>query len=64
MRFLEHLPISYLKLKLFKTATMKVPDFDVLSEEPETAARILKERLQDNDIKILKLQRNLVLVKL
>lgn len=39
--------LNYLKNKQIP----KVPDFDVLSEEPETAARILKERLQDYDIK-------------
>ena len=29
----------------------RVPDFDVLSDDPETAARILKERLDDLDLK-------------
>jgi len=39
--------LNYLKLKQIP----KIPDFDVLSEEPETAARILKERLEDYDVK-------------
>ena len=37
--------------KLKKQKIPKIPDFDVLSEEPQTAARILKERLEDSGIK-------------
>ena len=33
----------------------KIPDFDVLSEDPENAAVILKERLQDAGIKHIKI---------
>jgi hypothetical protein len=33
----------------------KVPDFDVLSDNPETCAKILKERLQDINIKKIKI---------
>ena len=33
----------------------KVPDFDVLSDDPETCAKILKERLQDINIKKIKI---------
>ena len=33
----------------------KTPDFDVLSEEPEKAATILKERLEDFDYKGIKI---------
>ena len=36
---------------LKKKRIPRVPDFDVLSEEPETSARILKERLLDANIK-------------
>ena len=47
----------YLKdLKRLKNRKIpKVPDFDVLSEEPETTTRILKERLNDIDIKNVKI---------
>ena len=37
--------------KLKKQKIPKIPDFDVLSEEPQTAARILKERLEASGIK-------------
>jgi|UniRef100_A0A6C0IPA1 hypothetical protein len=40
-----------------KKSIPKIPDFDVLSEEPETTARILKEQLSSigvKDIKIIK----------
>jgi len=46
--------LNYLKNKQIP----KVPDFDVLSEEPETAARILKERLEYNNIKNIKITKN------
>jgi hypothetical protein len=39
----EHIPI------------IKVPDFDVLSEDPETTAEIVKERLEDNGFKNIKI---------
>ena len=39
----EHIPI------------VKVPDFDVLSEDPETTAEIVKERLEDNGFKNIKI---------
>ena len=39
--------LEYLKGKKIS----KIPDFDVLSDDPETAARILKERLDDLDLK-------------
>jgi len=39
--------LKYLKHKQIPS----IPDFDVLSDDPETAARILKERLDDLDIK-------------
>ncbi len=47
---------SYMPTKL-KKLFKKAPDFDVLSEEPEQSAVILKERLQDfnyQDVKIIK----------
>ena len=43
--------LNYLKKKNIP----KVPDFDVLSEEPEKAARILKERLESNNIENIKI---------
>ena len=46
--------LKYLKRKRIP----KVPDFDVLSEEPETAARILKERLESNDVKNIKITKH------
>tara|TARA_Y100001935_G_scaffold163602_1_gene134525 strand:- start:2566 stop:4080 length:1515 start_codon:yes stop_codon:yes gene_type:complete len=36
---------------LRKKKVPRVPDFDVLSDDPETTARILQERLQDLDLK-------------
>ena len=39
--------LEYLKGKKIP----KIPDFDVLSDDPETASRILKERLDDLDLK-------------
>jgi len=47
----------YLKdLKYLKNRKIpKIPDFDVLSDDPETAARILKERLDDLEIKKVKI---------
>ena len=39
--------LKYLKKKKIP----QVPDFDVLSDDPETACRILKERLEDLNIK-------------
>lgn len=43
----------YLKdLKKFKKNKIpKIPDFDVLSEDPQASARILKERLEDAGVK-------------
>ena len=37
------------------TPIVKVPDFDVLSEDPETTAEIVKERLEDNGFKNIKI---------
>ena len=46
-------------LKEFKGKPIqKVPDFDVLSTEPETTTRILKERLQDAGIKNIKIKKH------
>ncbi len=46
-------------LKEFKGKTIpKVPDFDVLSTDPETTTRILKERLQDAGIKNIKIKKH------
>jgi hypothetical protein len=36
----------------------RIPDFDVLSEDPETTAEIVKERLKDADIKNVKIVRH------
>ena len=36
----------------------KVPDFDVLSTDPETTTRILKERLEDAGIKNIKIKKH------
>lgn len=42
-------------LKKFKYYNMdKIPDFDVLSKDPETTANVLKEYLEDNSIKNVK----------
>ena len=51
----------YLKyLRRFKYKKLShIPDFDVLSEEPETAAIILKERLQEAGIKKIKIKKKL-----
>ncbi len=44
------------KLKyLSRKKIPRVPDFDVLSDDPETASRILKERLDDLDLKKVKI---------
>ena len=46
-------------LKQFKGKRVpKVPDFDVLSTEPETTTRILKERLVDAGIKNIKIKKH------
>ena len=46
-------------LKQFKGKRVpKVPDFDVLSTEPETTTRILKERLIDSGIKNIKIKKH------
>ena len=42
-------------LKEYKNNLKKVPDFDVLSDNPETTAKIVKERLEDVDIKHVKI---------
>lgn len=36
----------------------RIPDFDVLSEDPETTAEIIKERLKDIDVKNVKIVRH------
>ena len=41
--------------KHLKDKLRKIPDFDVLSEEPMLAAQIVKERLEDIDIKNVKI---------
>ena len=38
-----------------KKSTRKIPDFDVLAENPEQAATIVKERLQDEGFKKIKI---------
>ena len=47
----------YLKdLKRFRNKNIpKVPDFDVLSEDPETTSRMIKERLEEINIKKIKI---------
>jgi len=40
---------------LRKQETPKIPDFDVLSEDPETTTRIVKERLEDIGVKRVKI---------
>ncbi len=49
----------YLKdLKRFRKKNIsKVPDFDVLSEDPENTARIIKERLEEINIKKIKIKK-------
>ena len=41
--------------KKYKTQIMNAADFDVLSNDPETTAEIIKERLDDNGIKNVKI---------
>jgi hypothetical protein len=41
-----------------KRELQKIPDFDVLSEDLEKTALILKEQLEDNGIKNIKMKRN------
>lgn len=41
-----------------KRELQKIPDFDVLSEDLEKTALILKEQLEDNEIKDIKIKRN------
>lgn len=43
--------------KPYKT-NMKIPDFDVLSDDPERTALILKEQLEDAGIKNIKIKHN------
>jgi hypothetical protein len=38
-----------------QNAVKKIPDFDVLSEDPEKSAALVKERLDENDIKNVKI---------
>ena len=38
-----------------QNAVKKIPDFDVLSEDPEKSAALVKERLEENDIKNVKI---------
>ena len=46
-------------LKEFKGKKIsRVPDFDVLSTDPETTTRILKERLIDAGIKNIKIKKH------
>jgi hypothetical protein len=49
--YAQHMP-NHLRRKLFK-----IPDFDVLSEEPTRTAQIIKERLNDMDVKNVKIIR-------
>lgn len=49
--YAQHMP-KHLRRKLFK-----IPDFDVLSEEPTRTAQIIKERLNDMDVKNVKIIR-------
>uniref|UniRef100_A0A6C0I6L1 Poly(A) polymerase catalytic subunit domain-containing protein n=1 Tax=viral metagenome TaxID=1070528 RepID=A0A6C0I6L1_9ZZZZ len=39
----------------FRRQLLKIPDFDVLSEEPTVTAHIIKERLNDIDVKNVKI---------
>ena len=43
---------------LRKKSVPKIPDFDVLSESPETTSRILKEQLQQIGIKQIKIKKH------
>jgi hypothetical protein len=47
--YAQHMP-NHLRRKL-----LKIPDFDVLSEEPTVTAQIIKERLNDMDVKNVKI---------
>ena len=49
---------------LRKKSVPKIPDFDVLSVSPEATARILKERLDDLNLKKVNIKKNQVSVKL
>ena len=42
----------------FKSKSHKIPDFDVLSEDPEKIALLLKEKLESNGIKNIKIKNN------
>ena len=42
----------------FKSKSHKIPDFDVLSEDPEKIAVLLKEKLESNGIKNIKIKNN------
>lgn len=48
----------YLNYLHTKKSTQKVPDFDVLAENPEQAAIIVKERLQDEGIQKIRIQKH------
>jgi hypothetical protein len=48
----------YMKYLKHGISTEKIPDFDVLSENPEQAATIVKERLQDEGIKNIKIDKH------
>jgi hypothetical protein len=50
--YAQHMP-HHLRRKL-----LKIPDFDVLSEEPTRTAQIIKERLNDMDVKNVKIIRH------
>ena len=50
--YAQHMP-NHLRRKL-----LKIPDFDVLSEEPTRTAQIIKERLNDIDVKNVKIIRH------
>jgi hypothetical protein len=52
--YASYLYSSYMPSKVKKLFT-RTPDFDVLSEQPEQAAVILKERLEDFDYKGIKI---------
>ena len=45
-----------------RVALKKIPDFDVLSTDPEKTATIVKERLEDLDITNVKLSNTIKLV--
>ena len=50
--YAQHMP-NHLRRKL-----LKIPDFDVLSEEPTRTAQIIKERLNDMNVKNVKIIRH------